>query len=210
MFLGVLFALLALFIFIHPVARVIAGLVALGAFVEAGLGVCPLHKRLAGGGHELAPAQGRLLGLAAIQVVLAYEWFFAGLEKVTGEFAGNLSGTLAKFASENPLAWYKTFLAMSPESAQTLGGFIAWGELLIGVALALSVTVYLYSGKAKAKSFALALGVFALLVAAFMNANFFLAAGWMSASTHGINMLMFWVEISLAYIWFLDWRTARK
>jgi hypothetical protein len=202
-----LFALLAALVFVHPAARVLAGLVAVGAFVEAGFGVCPLHKRLAGGNHALAPAQRRLCGLALVQLVLAYEWFFAGLEKVTGEFAANLSGTLSKFASENPFGWYKTFLEMSPESAQVLGGFIAWGELLTGVALALSVVVYIYSGKANVKSFALVLGILALLVGAFMNANFFLAAGWMSPSTHGVNMIMFWIEIALLYVWFLDWRT---
>jgi hypothetical protein len=42
-----------------------------------------------------------------------------------------------------------------------------------------------------------------------MNANFYLAAGWTGPGTKGSNVVMFWSEGVLLYVWFSLLRSAR-
>ncbi len=209
--LGVFFFWSASALFIHPFARILAVVVGVGALLEAILGRCPLLYRLGATSQErqMRPEQIRLVTLMGIQVILAYEWFMGGIEKLGGTFTGGIGKTFEKFASENPFVWYKTFLT-GYASAHTdlFGWLIPWGELAVGVGLLLSVAGYVYAKTAKAKTVMLVISIAALLGAAFMNANFYFAAGWMSPSTHGLNVVMFWIELILLYGWLSERRAA--
>jgi len=125
---------------------------------------------------------------AVLRIYLGIQWLEAGLEKVgnpvwTGEkagaaVAGFAKGAIAK-AAEGPhpavKAWYASFLeAFVLPNAKAWSYMVAWGELLVGVALILG-----------------AFTVAAALAGAFMNLNFMFAG---SAST---NPYMYTIAILL-------------
>lgn len=138
-----------------------------------------------------------LLFRSLLQCIIGYEWLHAGWGKVSeGTFAGGLSGTLTKFASQNPYPWYtRTILEPLTRHSETLGQWIQWGELLAGIALIASALVYTQRIPAPWKKTTNILLAIALLGTILMSANFYLAAGWTSASTKGLNTLLFWIEV---------------
>lgn len=75
--------------------------------------------------------------LAAIQVIIGWEWITSGTIKVlSGNFPQGLSGTLQQGISGNPNTWYVMFLQNNilPHSV-FVGYAIEWTEVTIGVVL---------------------------------------------------------------------------
>lgn len=192
-------------LFHHPLARVLAvafGLLSLG---ECVLGRCWLIARLGVTrvGESFKKEALYLFGLAGVQTALAYEWWSAGWEKVsTPEFVSGIRETLAFFASKNPFPWYKDFLlGFASQNATVFAYAVEWSQLAIAVALGVSAWTLVYSRNAAVRRWALIVSVLALLGGAKMNANFYLAAGWTGPGTKGSNVVMFWPQVMLAYVW---------
>lgn len=135
--------------------------------------------------------------LAFVQAVLGFAWLQAGWEKITD--AGYLSGlgkTLAAFASKNPYGWYHDFLVnVAAPHATLFGVTVEVGETLVGLGLlATAVVAVLPLRHALAQTGSI-LGTIALAGGALMSINFWLAAGWMSVSTAGENMVMALIQL---------------
>lgn len=191
----ILFFAAAVF-FEHPAARVIVVLAGLFAFGEGIAARCPLLARLGGARHYL-------IGVTAIQFVLAYEWWSAGLEKLANsEFVGGMAGTLGYFASKNPFPWYKDFLlGFASQNATAFAYTVEWSQVIIALILAVTAGIIVYTKGESTNRWVLVLVSLALLGGMLMNANFYLAAGWTGPGTHGINVVMFWTQAILFYVW---------
>ena len=126
-----------------------------------------------------------------LRVWLGWQWLEAGLNKVgnpawTGDqagaaVAGFLKGALAKTTGEHPdvPAWYAWFIErVALPNAPLFGHLVAYGEVLIGVALILG----LFTG-------------IAAFAGSFMNANF------LFAGTVSMNPVMFIVATWLVLAW---------
>lgn len=131
-----------------------------------------------------------------VRLYVGYEWLRAGWEKIVdpsgvwvgskagAAVAGFAKGALAKTGGEHPdvQGWYAWFLRELVIPHATLFSYlVAWGEVLVGIALILGVLT----------------GV-AALVGGFMNANFLLAG---AVST---NPIMLALELVLI----IGWRPA--
>lgn len=212
--LGVFALFAAVALFKHPLARLAAG--AFGAFslAECALGVCWLHARLGilVSGDRLKPERLRLFGLTAVQLVLAYEWWTAGWEKVSSSaFVEDIGRTLAAFASRNPFPWYKSFLeGFAARNSTLLAYAVEWTQIVIGLTLALFAAVILYRPDDAGRNRRwLRCAIWCLAAGAVMNANFYLAAGWNNPGTRGVNVVMFWSQIVLMYVWASTLRAAK-
>ena len=202
------FAGLLLFVglalFSHPAARGAAILAAVFVLWECGTGYCSAHAAVGlRSSADRKPEAVQLTALLAIQCLIAYEWLHAGIEKVSSPaFVQNLDKTFAAFAAKNPFAWYKSFLE-GPATAKSvmLGYTIELSQLLIAGTLIVAAGVLVYAKEAESRRTALFAAAVALLGGALMNANFYLASGWMSPSSKGVNLVMFWTQIVLAYTW---------
>lgn len=141
--------------------------------------------------------------IALVQAVVGFEWVKAGWEKVSDpNFIGGLERTIGVFASKNPTGWYKDFLTgtVSP-NATLFGWLVAYGEFIAGVVLLIAAASYLFygSGADVVSRFVVPIGaVTALTGGAFLSANFWFAAGWLSVSTDSLNAVMFLIQIVLA------------
>jgi hypothetical protein len=113
-----------------------------------------------------------------------------------------MAKTLGLFASKNPTTWYKDLLTGTGiPNATTFGWLIAYGELVVGIALLLAAAVYLFYGAGidPVTRWIVPTGaVVALIGGAFLNANFWFAAGWLSVSTDSVNAVMFLTQLVLA------------
>lgn len=120
--------------------------------------------------------------LALIRIFVGYVWLTAAIEKITGgEFVAGMAKTLGFFASKNPIGWEKAFLTnVAIPNATVFGTLSMYGELLVGLALLLGVFSEV--------------GAIAGLL---MSVNFYLAAGWTSASTETVNLVMAGVQVVL-------------
>ena len=144
--------------------------------------------------------------IALVQAVIGYEWVKAGWEKVSDpHFVSGMGKTLGLFASKNPTGWYKDLLTGTGiPNATFFGWLIAYGELVVGIALVLAAAYYLVEafygiGIDAFSKWIVPIGsVVALIGAAFMSANFWFAAGWLSVSTDSVNAVLFLTEIVLA------------
>lgn len=192
-------------LFKHPVARILGSLGAIFALWEALSAKCYLTHYLGSrsAAERLSEGSLYLLGLVAVQIVLAYEWWSAGWEKVSSpEFVNGINGTLGYFASKNPFPWYKDFLLGPAMNNSTLFAYsVEWSQVTIAIVLAVAGALFVYSKKSGIQKTALKLSTLALIGGMLMNANFYLAAGWTGPGTHGINVVMFWVQAILIYIW---------
>jgi uncharacterized membrane protein YphA (DoxX/SURF4 family) len=139
----------------------------------------------------------------SIQAVLAYEWISGGLGKMhEGQFVSTIGKTLGRFENGNPHDWYVgSVLRIAKNSPETFGQLVQWGELLAGIGLVVAILVYGLSKQSQYKNMARYVAILSLLGGAFMNGNFYYAAGWTSPSTGGLNVLMFWIEIVLFIAW---------
>jgi thiosulfate dehydrogenase [quinone] large subunit len=129
-----------------------------------------------------------------LRLYAGYEWFTAGLEKAQSPawvganagaaISGFVKGALNKASGDHPdvQGWYATFLqsAVLPNAA-LWGRLVAYGELLVGVAL----IVGLFTG-------------IAAFFGSFMNANYLLAG------TVSTNPILFAIATFLV----LAWKTA--
>jgi hypothetical protein len=199
------FALFAAAVLFENLAAKAAAAV-IGAFVlwEYAVGFCPLYAALGvrSPNERLHPDALHLLGLAAVQAVIAYSWIVGGWEKIVNpDFASGIGKTLGYFASKNPFPWYKAFLlGPATSNAGLFALAVEWGELAAGAALAITLAGILVSSGARRRK-ALLLASAALAAGMLMNANFYFAAGWTGAGTKGDNIVMFWAQAALLYVW---------
>ncbi len=82
--------------------------------------------------------------LAFIRVYIGYQWLTAGWGKAMGGFdaSGFIQGAIANAGGENPTvqAWWGAFLeAVALPNAGMFSFMVAWGEVLVGLALILGI-----------------------------------------------------------------------
>ncbi len=139
------------------------------------------------------------ISLILIFAALGFIWARSSYGKLTGgTFVSGLGQTLTKFASNNPYPWYKQFLQnVAIPNSTTFGLMTMWGEVL--VALAILGGTFLLLTKGKLNGLVKWVMVLGLIGAMMLNLTFWLASGWTSPSTDGLNLLMFAVELSGVY-----------
>jgi len=127
-------------------------------------------------------------------LVIGGVWLRSGFEKMAeGKFVSSLGMVLNKFASENPNSAYKEFLLNTAvPNASFFGYAVMWGELFSGITL-VGVTLYLLTQRHVNRRLGIIIGL-GLIIGFILNLNFWLAAGWMSSSTDGLNLLMMALE----------------
>lgn len=134
------------------------------------------------------------IGFNLVLLTLGLDWLRSSIGKITGgKFVSTLTPTLGKFISNNPNIWYDNFTKniVIPNS-KIFGNLIMWGEFLSAVSITISSLYLLLEKKENKKiEFLLLLG---LIGGAFLNFNFYFAAGWTSPSTESLNLIMFVVE----------------
>lgn len=134
-------------------------------------------------------------GILWILIAFGLEFLRSSYGKIAGgKFVGGMVPILKSFASKNPNDWYRNFLnSWAIPNSQMLGNLIMWGELLSGIAMtAGSAYLLLNKGKGRLAQTILILG---LIGGAFLNFNFYFAAGWTSPSTEGLNLIMLVIEV---------------
>lgn len=82
--------------------------------------------------------------LAVIRIYLGYTWLTAGWGKAMGDFdaSGFIQGAIANAGGENPTvqSWWAAFLeTVALPHADLFSFMVAWGEVLVGIALILGV-----------------------------------------------------------------------
>src|SRR5690625_2868604 len=82
--------------------------------------------------------------LAFIRVYIGYQWLTAGWGKAMGGFdaSGFIQGAIANAGGENPTvqAWWGAFLeTFALPNAEMFSFMVAWGEVLVGIALILGI-----------------------------------------------------------------------
>lgn len=136
-----------------------------------------------------------------VSLGIGWEWFNGGWGKISeGKFVEGLSKTLGFFASKNPNLWFKDFLtSFAVPNSLIVGNMVMFGELVAGLSLFAGVLfLFLKKGEfLKWSYYLLALGFGIGLV---LNVMFWLAAGWTSPSTEGVNFVMAVVEVA-GLIW---------
>ena len=126
--------------------------------------------------------------LASIQLIIGWEWFVSGTNKVlSGTFPKSLLDTLNTGIQNNPNSWYVSFLqkVAVPQSVP-LGYMVEWTEVMVGLALLASALILI--GKPRMRGdpqhgLVVAISVAVILLAAvgaFFTVNFHF---WMG---HGI------------------------
>ncbi len=145
-----------------------------------------------------------LTWLVLIQWVLAFEWLHSGWGKwAESGFIDNISKTLQTFAAKTPYTSYGEFLtSIAVPNADLFGNLIRLGEMGVGLALAIGGIWLVY--KKTIPSYVVAILVIASIGGALMNLNFFLASGWSSPSTWGLNLLMFSVHVIFAIYYIVN------
>lgn len=136
--------------------------------------------------------------LILIQWAVAIEWLMSGWGKFADDkFMLGFEKTVGAFAAKTPHSFYADFLNNTvAANADLFANLVRTGELLIGVALVVFGVYYLT--QKKLDPIYRSILVVALICGAFLNLNFYLAAGWSSPSTAGINVLMGLVQLILA------------
>ena len=129
-----------------------------------------------------------------VLLVVGFLWIRSSLEKIEGgKFVSTLGGTLGKFASNNPYPWFKNLLQTTAiPNSQMFGMMVMVGELVVAITITVSVLMMLAGKRSGLVHSILLLG---LLGGLLLNGTFWLAAGWMSPSTDGLNLLMFSIEL---------------
>lgn len=82
--------------------------------------------------------------LAFIRIYIGYQWLTAGWSKAMGGFdaSGFIQGAIANAGGENPTvqAWWGAFLeTFALPNAGMFSFMVAWGEVLVGIALILGI-----------------------------------------------------------------------
>lgn len=134
-------------------------------------------------------------GFFVILLFQGFIWLRSGAGKVLGgSFSNSLGTTLEKFASNNPNIWYKNILlAIAIPNARSIATMIVVLEVLTGLLVIISVIFLLiYPKENKISEAVLILG---LAIGFFLNLNFWLASGWTSPTSDGLNLLMMVIEV---------------
>lgn len=112
-----------------------------------------------------------------------------------GVFVNTLGGILGKFASKNPYPFMQSFLKdIAIPNSKTFGLLTMWGELLVALALVISAAYLFFNFKRS--NLVILLLILGLTGGMFLNAVFWFASGWTSASTDGLNLIMFVAQLS--------------
>lgn len=205
MVLGVIFVLVGVYIYEHLLFQLLSLSVALYFFFHGATGYCSWHRRLGqtGVGKLLNHVSLGMLSVAGMQLILAYSWLAAGYEKISGgTFVSGINKTLSYFISQNPYEWYVSFVeAVAMPYATVFALAIEWTQLIGGVILVAAVWLLVYGKQRSGQKVAAVMSVIALVALAFMNVNFYLAAGWTGPGTHSVNVIMFWTQLLLIYWW---------
>lgn len=138
--------------------------------------------------------------LYLIFAFIGFDFLKSGYGKFSGgEFVGSLAGTLGKFASKNPYPFMKGFLENVAIPNSVIFGYLTmWGEILTGLNL-LVLSTYLIISK-KPHPWVYPLLSIGFLAGLSLNTTFWFAAGWTSASTETVNMVMGFVNaVGLVY-----------
>ena len=138
--------------------------------------------------------------LLSIFAFIGFDFLKSGYGKLFGgEFVGSLSGTLGKFASKNPYPFMKWFLENTAIPNSVIFGYLTmWGEILTGLNLMLLSLFLIFSKKPQRWVYSLL--VLGFLAGLSLNTTFYFAAGWTSASTETVNMVMGFVNaVGLVY-----------
>lgn len=82
--------------------------------------------------------------LAFLRIYIGYQWITAGWGKAIGGFdaSGFIQGAIASAGGDNPAVqgWWATFLeAVALPNAGIFSVMVAWGEVLVGIALILGI-----------------------------------------------------------------------
>lgn len=147
--------------------------------------------------------------LLLVQLIISFEWLRSGWEKVSNKaFVPGMGKTLGVFAAKNPHAAYKSFLTgyAIPHSA-VFGVLTSWGEVLTGIGLGLTALMLIFNKKMPYAKF---IAMAALVGSLLMNANYWMAAGWISPSNDGSNITMFLVAAVLLCAWLMAFKPAEK
>lgn len=128
--------------------------------------------------------------------VIGFIFLRSSWGKITGgQFVNTLAGTLEKFASKNPYPLVQSFLKDIAIPNSTLFGLLTmWGEFLVAIALIASALYIAFSSKYS--RLIIVLWVMGLVGGMILNATFWLASGYTSPSTDGLNLIMFFVELT--------------
>lgn len=112
-----------------------------------------------------------------------------------GVFVDSLGVTLSKFAVKNPYPIVADFLNnIAIPNSVIFGQLTMWGEFFTAISLTITALYLLFSSKPNQLINLLLIA--GLAVGMFLNGVFWLASGWTSPSTDGLNLLMFLVQLS--------------
>ena len=139
--------------------------------------------------------------LYTILLVTGFIFLRSGCGKIMGgKFTGTLEATLTKFASENPSPTVKDLLTNTAiPSFQILGFLTTWGEFLVGISV-IAAAFYLIVVSKNNRNIDLLLTL-GLLGGFMLNFVFYFSAGWTSASTESLNLLMMIIQaIGLVFV----------
>jgi uncharacterized membrane protein YphA (DoxX/SURF4 family) len=132
------------------------------------------------------------------QLVVGFVWLHSSYSKFADiTFVNNLPKTLAYFASKNPFPWYVQFLQnWAIPNASLFAELTRWGELVAGILLVTTAVTAL--GNKKLAHFH-KIATLGLLIGAFLNLQFGLAASWTSPSTEVLNVLMLAIGVIFVF-----------
>ena len=140
---------------------------------------------------------------------MAFEWLKSGLGKFTQpDFMNGVAKTMGMFAAKSPHRWYGDFLQSTVvPNAAYFGNLVRTTELLVGAVLVVAGFVWL---KQRRMSFLMhTLLIVALAAGALLNLNFYLAAGFTSPSTEGINLVMGLTQLVLAGYYLIGYKATK-
>lgn len=123
---------------------------------------------------ETTNSSGLVIWFVLLRIGVGALWVRSGLLKIMKRDYLAFDEKLRRFASNNPILWYKSFLEryLIPNSGPA-GYFFVTAEVVLGAALVLGF-----------------LTVPAAIIGSLFNINFRLAAGWQSPSNTPLNYLM--------------------
>jgi thiosulfate dehydrogenase [quinone] large subunit len=120
-------------------------------------------------------------GMAAILLLLAYEWLLSSLNKLlSADFRAGLADELRESIADNPNHWYVRVLNDGVIShARAVAFIVEWGEIFVALGLALGAVLWIVGDRLSVRWLRrLHLVVIgSLLGAAFMTANYYLMDG---------------------------------
>jgi thiosulfate dehydrogenase [quinone] large subunit len=139
------------------------------------------------------------IGLAVVQLILAYEWLVSGLNKlINPNFTVQLAGTLRQSLDGNPYGPYVTLLrAVVIPHATLFGVLTEVGEMAIGITLLAGAALWIWRPASRLAARAAGAASAALAGAAFLSLNYFLQGGSPLPWPDGANAFNEGVDIDI-------------